>query len=82
MERQKSNLPISRLGQTTGRLSAVATTGSLLGAFLPVLWLIPAFGTRRTFYLLALMLLLTVSISARRHAAPLGAPDCNRRWCW
>jgi MFS family permease len=66
MERQKSNLPISRLGQTTGRLSAVATTGSLLGAFLPVLWLIPAFGTRRTFYLLALMLLITVSISARR----------------
>lgn len=58
--------PIFNLGQTAGRLSAVATTGSLIGAFLPVLWLIPAFGTRWTFYLLALTLLAAVSISAWR----------------
>jgi hypothetical protein len=75
---QSPNLqfPISRLGQTAGRLSAVATTGSLIGAFLPVLWLIPAFGTRWTFYLLALTLLAAVSISAWRQPhrwAPLAA---------
>ena len=75
---QSPNLqfPISNLGQTAGRLSAVATTGSLIGAFLPVLWLIPAFGTRWTFYLLALTLLAAVSISAWRQPhrwAPLAA---------
>ena len=75
---QSPNLqsPISNLGQTAGRLSAVATTGSLIGAFLPVLWLIPAFGTRWTFYLLALTLLAAVSFSAWRQPhrwAPLAA---------
>ena len=58
--------PISNLGHTAGRLSATATAGSLVGAFLPVLWLIPTFGTRWTFYLLALLLLAVVSLSALR----------------
>ncbi len=61
-----SQSPISNLGHTAGRLSATATAGSLVGAFLPVLWLIPTFGTRWTFYLLALLLLAVVSISALR----------------
>ncbi len=61
-----SQSPISNLGHTAGRLSATATAGSLVGAFLPVLWLIPTFGTRWTFYLLALLLLGVVSISALR----------------
>ena len=61
-----SQSPISNLGQTAGRLSAVATTGSLIGAFLPVLWLIPTLGTRWTFYLLALTLLAAVNVSAWR----------------
>lgn len=56
--------PITNLGQTAGRLSAAATAGSLIGAFLPVLWLIPTFGTRWTFYLLALLLLVVVTLSA------------------
>ncbi len=63
-------------GRTAGRLSAIATAGSLIGAFLPVLWLIPAFGTRWTFFLLALLLLLVVSLSALRRPhrwAPLAA---------
>ena len=64
--RPSSQSPISNLGHTAGRLSATATAGSLVGAFLPVLWLIPAFGTRWTFYLLALFLLVVVSISALR----------------
>jgi len=55
-------------GKTAGRLSALATAGSILGAFLPVLWLIPAFGTRWTFYLLALLLLAVLSLSALRQS--------------
>ena len=60
--------PISNLGQTAGRLSAAATAGSLIGAFLPVLFLIPTFGTRWTFYLLALLLLVVVTLSALRRS--------------
>lgn len=47
-------------GQITGRIYAIATAGSLAGTFLPVLWLIPAYGTRWTFFLLALALLAVV----------------------
>ncbi len=68
--------PHSTLGHTAGRLSALATAGSLAGAFLPVLWLIPAFGTRWTFYLLALLLLSVLSLGALRQPhrwAPLTA---------
>ena len=53
-------------GQTVGRLYAISTAGSLVGTFLPVLWLIPAYGTRWTFYLLALALLGVVSIGSLR----------------
>ncbi|MBA2285022.1 MAG: fused MFS/spermidine synthase [Ktedonobacteraceae bacterium] len=35
-------------GRSSGSLYAVATFGSILGAFLPVLWLIPTFGVRRS----------------------------------
>ncbi len=62
-------------GQTAGRLYAISTAGSLLGTFLPVLWLIPAFGTRWTFYLLALTLLAMLSLGslrARHRWVPLG----------
>jgi predicted membrane-bound spermidine synthase len=49
-------------GEVAGRISALSTTGSILGSFLPVLFLIPALGTRRTFALLAFALLLVVLI--------------------
>ena len=52
-------------GQTAGRLYAAATLGSIAGTLAPVLWLIPVFGTRWTFFLLALFLLLLVTIGAR-----------------
>jgi len=46
-------------GVTAGRIYALSTLGSIIGTFLPVLVTIPNLGTRRTFYLFALLLLLT-----------------------
>jgi predicted membrane-bound spermidine synthase len=44
-------------GQTAGRVYAISTAGSFLGAFLPDLLLVPTIGTRNTFVLLSLLLL-------------------------
>lgn len=57
---------IAVTGHTVGRLYAVGTAGSLLGAFVPVLWLIPSFGTRWTFYILALFLLTVITLGSLR----------------
>ncbi len=57
---------VDHAGQVAGRLSALATIGSLVGTFLPVLWLIPTYGTRWTFYLLSLALLVVLSIGTLR----------------
>lgn len=48
-------------GQTAGSIYAISTLGSLIGTFLPVLFLIPTFGTRLTFFIFALIL-FTVSV--------------------
>jgi len=48
---------VEESGRTTGRVTALATTGSVLGVFVPVLVLIPNLGTRRTFLALGLVLL-------------------------
>lgn len=59
-------------GHTAGRLYAAATLGSIAGTLLPVLWLIPALGTRWTFHLMATFLMLL---------AASGAPWLSRhRW--
>lgn len=47
------------LGRTSGRVYALSTLGSFIGTFLPVLVLIPAFGTYRTFLILAWILALS-----------------------
>jgi spermidine synthase len=59
----------ARMGARVGRLYAMSTVGSLLGAFVPVLWLIPAIGTRLTFFAFALTLLVVLAVGAlgRRH---------------
>lgn len=36
-------------GRLAGRVYAVATVGSMVGTFAPVLWLLPAYGVRATF---------------------------------
>jgi predicted membrane-bound spermidine synthase len=53
-------------GKTAGRFSATATAGSILGAFLPALWLIPVVGTRWTFFILSLTLLVVISLGSLR----------------
>lgn len=45
-------------GQVSGKIYAVSTLGSILGTFLPVLWLIPTIGTARTFFAFSLLLLV------------------------
>jgi predicted membrane-bound spermidine synthase len=47
---------IGRSGKTSGSLYALSTLGGILGAFLPVLWLIPTFGVRRTLLILGVVL--------------------------
>jgi predicted membrane-bound spermidine synthase len=49
---------IGKSGRTAGQLYAISTAGSILGTFLPVLWLIPTIGTYRTFFAFAVSLLL------------------------
>jgi spermidine synthase len=63
---------VTTSGSVAGQISALSTTGSILGSFLPVLLLIPSLGTRRTFALLSLTLLLVVlfgMIRTRQHVA-------------
>ena len=47
---------VEEAGGTAGSLYALSTIGSIAGSFLPVLVLIPYFGTRETFYILAFAL--------------------------
>ncbi|GCE18222.1 fused MFS/spermidine synthase [Dictyobacter kobayashii] len=63
-------------GRVTGMLYAISTAGSILGTFLPVLVLLPYLGTRLTFLVtgLALLLLSVIGIiSTRKQAALLPA---------
>ena len=63
-------------GRTAGSLYAVGTVGSILGTLAPVLWLVPSYGTRRTFLLIGLWLVLlalcgTPWVARRQHATGL-----------
>src|SRR5919108_2193353 len=49
---------LGKSGRTAGQLYAISTAGSILGTFLPVLWLIPTIGTYLTFLVIAITLLL------------------------
>ncbi len=57
---------VESAGQTAGRVYAISTAGSFLGAFLPDLLLVPTIGTRNTFVLLSLFLLAVALIGLAR----------------
>jgi predicted membrane-bound spermidine synthase len=52
-------------GRTVGTLSSISTIGSIIGTFLPVLFLIPAIGTEATLYLFSFFLLIIGVIGSR-----------------
>lgn len=56
---------VAGAGRTAGSLASLSTVGSILGNFLTVLVLIPAFGTARTTYLFAAFLIITGVIGLR-----------------
>jgi len=64
---------VESAGQTAGRVYAISTAGSFLGAFLPDLVLVPTIGTRNTFVLLSL-LLLTVALVGLACSTPRRLP--------
>ncbi len=61
---------VESAGQVSGRVYAISTAGSFLGAFLPDLLLVPAIGTRNTFILLSLTLLAVGIIGLARSRSP------------
>ncbi len=67
---------VESTGQTAGAVYAISTVGSFLGAFLPDLLLIPLIGTRNTFVLMSLGLLVVsfiglLQVSSRTRGQPL-----------
>ena len=63
---------LGKSGRTAGQLYAISTAGSILGTFLPVLFLIPTIGTYRTFFTFAVALLLVsiVGLASTRFDTP------------
>lgn len=57
-------------GKTAGSISAISTVGSILGTFLPVLALIPNIGTRKTFLLFAVVLMMVAIGGLWRYSRP------------
>jgi spermidine synthase len=61
------NKQIRTAGRTAGRIYALSTVGSILGTFAPVLILIPALGTAKTFLAFALLLLAASILALLLH---------------
>jgi spermidine synthase len=49
----------NRVGEISGKIFFWSTLGSIVGTFLPTLWMIPAFGTKRTIAAFGMILVLT-----------------------
>jgi predicted membrane-bound spermidine synthase len=60
----------SKAGQISGQIYAISTLGSFIGTFLPTLVTIPTIGTRLTFLLFGMVLLLVALIGLASYASP------------
>ncbi len=63
---------VASSGQTAGRVYAISTIGSFLGAFLPDILLVPTIGTRNTFVLMSLILLVVSLVGLLRASSQTG----------
>lgn len=59
----------SRAGQISGQIYSISTLGSFIGTFLPTLVTIPAIGTKNTFLLFSMILLLVALVGLARFAS-------------
>lgn len=64
-------------GQVSGQIYAISTLGSLLGTFVPVLFLIPELGTFRTFLLFSGLLYIVGLVGLLQHQGFKAL-----RWLW
>lgn len=62
-----------RSGSVAGKIYTISTLGSFIGTFLPVLLLIPAIGTYRTFVALSAMLMTAAFIGLWKTVSPKAA---------
>ena len=62
-----------RTGKAAGSLYALSTAGSIIGSFLPALFLLPEFGTRSTFAILAISMVVMSTIGLTAEAGPARA---------
>src|SRR6185436_10756127 len=58
----------TKAGQISGQIYAISTLGSFIGTFLPTLVTIPAIGTKNTFLLFSMTLLIVALIGLARFA--------------
>lgn len=70
---------VGKSGRTAGQLYAISTAGSILGTFLPVLWLIPTIGTYHTFFTFAVALLLVSVIAMLSTRSGPGGSASNKQ---
>ncbi|MCE9645262.1 MAG: fused MFS/spermidine synthase [Chloroflexi bacterium] len=59
----------ARAGQVSGQIYAISTLGSFIGTFLPTLLTIPTIGTKLTFFVFGLFLLIVALIGLARFAS-------------
>jgi spermidine synthase len=62
------------VGRAAGRVFAVSTVGSILGTYLPTLWLVPEYGSRATLLIAAAMLLVPAVTGLFVFSGLRGAP--------